>query len=218
MTRRRIERDLYDGVQQHLISSNLTLRTAQAAAPPAARELAEGLDKVIDGMGRVIDELREIARRIHPPALAQAGLHPALKALGRRFTVPVRLDVRVEGRLPEQIEVAAYYAIAEAMTNAAKHARASVVDVAVDVAGGVLRVHIDDDGCGGAKPAEGSGLVGLKDRIEALGGQLWLASPAGSGTTVKAALPLHGPPAPGPLPIGSTPAELGEHTGVWAAG
>jgi signal transduction histidine kinase len=217
VTRRRIERDLHDGVQQHLISLTLILRTAQAAAPPAARELAERLDKVIDGMGSVLDELREIARGIHPPALAQGGLHPALKALARRSTVPVRLDVRVEGRLPEQIEVAAYYAIAEAMTNAAKHARASVVDVAVDIAGGVLRVRIEDDGCGGANPAEGSGLVGLEDRVEALGGQLWLSSPAGDGTAVQAALPLHGPPAPGLLPTGSTPADLGERTGVRAA-
>jgi signal transduction histidine kinase len=216
-TRRRIERDLHDGVQQHLISLTLTLRTAQAAAPPAARELADRLDKVIDGMGSVIDELREIARGIHPSALAQGGLYPALKALARRSTVPVRLDVRVEGRLPEQIEVAAYYAIAEALTNAVKHARASVVDVAVDVVGGVLRVRIGDDGCGGANPAEGSGLVGLEDRVEALGGQFWLASPAGAGTTVQAALPLDGPQAPGLLPTGSTPADLGERTGVWAA-
>jgi signal transduction histidine kinase len=108
-------------------------------------------------MGSVIDELREIDRGIHLPALAQGGLHPALKALARRSTVPVRLDVRVEGRLPEQIEVAAHYAIAEAMTNAAKHARASVVDVAVDIAGGVLRVRIDDDGCGGANPRRARG-------------------------------------------------------------
>ena len=168
-------------------------------------------------MGSVIDELREIARGIHPPALAQGGLHPALKALARRSTVPVRLDVRVEGRLPEQIEVAAYYAIAEAMTNAAKHARASVVDVAVDIAGGVLRVRIDDDGCGGANPAEGSGLVGLEDRVEALGGQLWLASPAGAGTTYRPHCPCTVRPRPGSMPTGSTPADLGERTGVWAA-
>ena len=217
-TRRRIERDLHDGVQQHLISLTLTLRTAQAAAPPAARELAERLDSVIDGMGSVIDELREIARGIHPPALAQGGQHPALKSLSRRSTVPVRLDVRVEGRLPEQIEVAAYYAIAEALTNAAKHARASVVDVAVDITGGVLRVRVRDNGSGGANPAEGSGLVGLTDRVEALGGQVWLTSPAGAGTTVKVALPLHGPPAPELMPTGSTPAELGKRcSGVRAA-
>jgi signal transduction histidine kinase len=216
-TRRRIERDLHDGVQQHLISLTLNLRTAQAAARPAARALVERLDKVIDGMGSVIEELREIAHGIHPPALAQGGLHPALKALARRSTVPVRLDVRVQGRLPEQIEVAAYYAIAEALTNAAKHARASVVDVAVDIADGVLRVRVGDDGCGGANPAKGSGLVGLEDRVEALGGQLWLASAAGAGTTVQATMPLHGPPAPGLLPTGSRPADLGERTGVWAA-
>ena len=123
-TRRRIERDLHDGVQQHLISLALRLRTAQVAAPRAARELAERLDGVIEGLGAVIDELREISRGIHPSALVQGGLRPALKTLARRSAVPVRLDVRIEDRLPEQIEVAAYYAIAESLTNAAKHAQA----------------------------------------------------------------------------------------------
>ena len=215
-TRRRIERDLHDSVQQHLISLALTLRTAQVAAPPAARELAERLDGVIEGLGGVIDELREISRGIHPSALVQGGLHPALKTLARRSTVPVRLDVRIEGRLPEQIEVAAYYAIAEALTNAAKHAQASVVDVTVDVADGMLRVRVCDDGSGGANPAKGSGLVGLRDRVEALGGQVWLASPAGAGTTLRAAIPLHGPSATGLVSTGSTPADGagGDHPGA----
>jgi signal transduction histidine kinase len=206
-TRRRIERDLHDSVQQHLISLALTLRTAQVAAPPAARELAERLDGVIEGLGAVIDELREISRGIHPSALVQGGLHPALKTLARRSAVPVRLDVRIAGRLPEQIEVTAYYAVAEALANTAKHAQASVVDVTTDVAAGMLRVRVCDDGSGGANPATGSGLVGLRDRVEALGGQVWLTSPVGAGTTLRAVIPLHGPSATGLVPTGSTPAD-----------
>jgi signal transduction histidine kinase len=215
-TRRRIERDLHDSVQQHLISLALTLRTAQVAAPPAARELAERLDSVIEGLGGVIDELREISRGIHPSALVQGGLHPALKTLARRSAVPVRLDVRIAGRLPEQIEVAAYYAVAEALANTAKHAQASVVDVTVDVADGMLRVRVCDDGSGGANPATGSGLVGLRDRVEALGGQVWLTSPVGAGTTLRAVIPLHGPSATGLVPTGSTPADGagGDHPGA----
>jgi signal transduction histidine kinase len=215
-TRRRIERDLHDSVQQHLISLALTLRTAQVAAPPAARELAERLDGVIEGLGAVVDELREISRGIHPSALVQGGLRPALKTLARRSAVPVRLDVRIAGRLPEQIEVAAYYAVAEALANTAKHAQASVVDVTVDVVDGMLGVRVCDDGSGGAKPATGSGLVGLRDRVEALGGQVWLTSPVGAGTTLRAAVPLHGPSATGLVPTGSTPADGagGDHPGT----
>jgi signal transduction histidine kinase len=109
--------------------------------------------------------------------------------------------------MPEQTEVAAYYAVAEALTNTAKHARASVVDVTVDVADNMLRVLVCDDGSGGANPATGSGLVGLRDRVEALGGQVWLTSPAGAGTTLRAAIPLPGLSATGPVPSGSTPAD-----------
>ena len=180
-TRRRIERDLHDSVQQHLISLALTLRTAQVAAPPAARELAERLDGVIEGLGAVIDELREISRGIHPSALVQGGLHPALKTLARRSAVPVRLDVRIAGRLPEQIEVAAYYAVAEALANTAKHAQASVVDVTVDVADGMLRVRVCDDGSGGANPAKGSGLVGLGTASKRSAGRCGWRARSGQG-------------------------------------
>ena len=216
-TRRRIERNLHDSVQQHLISLALRLRTAQAAAPPAACELAERLDDVIEGMGGVIDELREISRGIHPPALVQGGLQPALSTLARRSTVPVRLDVRIGDRLAEQVEVAAYYAVAEALTNAVKHAQASVVDVTAHVADGMLHVRVCDDGSGGADPVKGSGLVGLRDRVEALGGQLWLASPAGAGTTVRAAVPLHGPSPTGLLPSTSVDGADGELPGIGGA-
>jgi signal transduction histidine kinase len=140
----------------------------------------------------VLDGLREIALGIHPAILAEGGLGPALKTLARRSPVPVELDVAAgaEARLPEPVEVAAYYVVSEALTNAAKYARASKVRVGVDVRGGLLRVAVRDDGVGGADPARGSGLLGLKDRAEAIGGTLSLQSPRGEGTTLIAKLPL----------------------------
>ena len=138
----------------------------------------------------VIDELREISRGIHPAILSSAGLRPALRALGRRSAVPVDIDVRIDGRLPEPVEVAAYYVVSEMLTNAAKHARASVVEVAAEASGGTLRVCVRDNGVGGADPRRGSGLTGLKDRIEALGGTFSVHSPAGGGTTVCCELPV----------------------------
>jgi signal transduction histidine kinase len=200
-TRHRIERDLHDGAQQRLVSLALQLRAAKAAAPPEARELAQRVDEVAAGLASVQEELREIARGIHPAILAEGGLHPALKALARRCSVPVRLDVQVAGRLPEPIEIAAYYTVSEALTNTAKHGQASAVDVDVRAGDGVVDVRIRDDGCGGAAFGHGSGLVGLKDRVEALGGRLSLHSPPGAGTTVEIALPLGDPSRPA-LPSG----------------
>ena len=202
-TRWRIERDLHDSAQQRLVSLVLQLRAAKATMAPDAGELAGQLDDVATGLGEALDELREIARGIHPAALAEGGLPPALRALARRSAVPVRLDVRVDGRLPEQVELAAYYAVAEALTNAAKHAAASGVHVEVQAGQGVLRIEVRDDGRGGATFARGSGLVGLKDRVEALGGKLSLRSQPGAGTTVSIAVSLDdsggtGPPAAGP--------------------
>jgi GAF domain-containing protein len=168
--RRRIERDLHDGAQQRLVTLALQVRSAQAAVPPAAEELVDQLESVTTELTSVLDELREMARGIHPTVLTQGGLRPAMTALARRSAVPVALDVRVQGRLPEPVEVATYYVVAEALTNAAKHARASVVEVVVEAADGVLQVCVRDDGHGGAHLAGGSGLVGLKDRVEALGG------------------------------------------------
>ena len=192
-TRRRIERDRHDGAQQRLVSLSLQLRAAQAAAPPEAGELAQRLDDVVAGLTSVLGELSEIARGIHPAILADGGLRPALKALARRCAVPVHLDVQVEGRLSEPIEIAAYYVISEALTNAAKHGHASAVDVEVAAGEGVLHVRVRDDGRGGAAFGHGSGLVGLKDRVEALGGRISLHSPPGGGTTVEIALPLGDP-------------------------
>ena len=191
-TRRKIERDLHDGAQQRLLALSLALRGAQTAVPPQLGELGDELAQVAEGLVSVLDDLREMARGIHPAILAQGGLAPALKTLARRCSVPVQLDLRAEARLPERVEVAAYYIISEALTNAAKHAQASVIHVGAETAGRVLRLRVRDDGAGGADPARGSGLVGLKDRVEALGGTITIDSPAGAGTSLHAELPLPG--------------------------
>jgi signal transduction histidine kinase len=148
------------------------------------------MDAVAEGLTGVLDDLREIARGLHPAALAEGGLRPALKTLARRSAVPVRLNVGVEGRLPELVELAAYYVVAEALTNAAKHAGASVVDVQVVADAAMLRVRVRDDGRGGADLTRGTGLVGLTDRVEALGGRLAVHSPPAAGTTVEMSVPL----------------------------
>ncbi|GLF98814.1 GAF domain-containing sensor histidine kinase [Streptomyces yaizuensis] len=188
--RRRIERDLHDSTQQRLVSLALRLRTAQLAVPSDAGELSRQLDEVVGGLADAVDELREIARGIHPAMLAEGGLHPALKALARRSAIPVRVDMPVRERYPEPVEIAAYYSVSEALTNAAKHAHATVADVHVASRDGRLHVTVHDDGRGGADPRRGSGLIGLTDRVEALGGQLSLRSPSGAGTTVHLTLPL----------------------------
>ena len=188
--RRRIERDLHDGAQQRLVTLALQLRGARAAVPPELAEFGVQLDRAVAGVAGALDELREIARGIHPAILADGGLRPALRALARRSPIPVRLDVRLEARPPEQVEVSAYYVVAEALTNAARHARASAVRVEADVAGDALRIAISDDGAGGASFTGGTGLAGLKDRVEALGGRIFLDSPAGAGTSLRVELPL----------------------------
>ncbi|MDQ1722746.1 MAG: hypothetical protein QOI26_2480 [Pseudonocardiales bacterium] len=185
--RRRIERDLHDGAQQRLLA--LALRLRMAAAPDEINELSTEITEVAAELMGVIDELREICRGIHPAILSSAGLRPALHALGRRSAVPVDMDVRIDGRLPEPVEVGAYYVVSEMLANAAKHAHASMVEVDAEATGGTLRLCVRDDGVGGADPLRGSGLVGLKDRIEALGGNFSIRSPAGGGTTVSCELP-----------------------------
>ncbi|HTX82811.1 MAG TPA: GAF domain-containing protein [Streptosporangiaceae bacterium] len=192
-TRQRIERNLHDGAQQRLVSLALELRAAEAAAPPDASELAEQLDRVTTGLDDVLEELREIARGLHPAILADGGLRPALKTLARRSAVPVHLDIQVTERLPEPVEIAAYYTAAEALTNAAKHAHATAADIEVFENGAVLHVRVRDDGHGGADFSHGSGLLGLKDRAEALGGHLRLHSPPGAGTVLEIALPIDDP-------------------------
>lgn len=191
--RRRIQRDLHDGAQQQLFALALELDAAQGAMPPELGEHRAKLSQVVDGLTSVLEELREMARGIHPAILSERGLGPALEMLARRSPVPVDLAVRAEERLPERVEDAAYYVVSEALTNAAKHARASNVEVNVDVRGGALRVAVRDDGVGGADPDRGSGLLGLKDRVEAIGGSISLHSPADQGTSLQVELPLDDP-------------------------
>jgi signal transduction histidine kinase len=192
--RQRIERDLHDGAQQRLISLALRLRAVQAGAPPGSGELVAELDSLVNEVTSALDELRELARGIHPVVLVEGGLHAALEALALRSAVPVELDVAVQGRLSEQVEIAAYYVVSEALTNVARHAAASVVQIRIDTAlrGGtdMLRVEVRDDGRGGATVSGGTGLLGLKDRAEALGGRLVLDSPPGAGTALRLELPL----------------------------
>jgi signal transduction histidine kinase len=188
--RRRIERDLHDGVQQRLVSLLLAQRTAQTTVPPGLCELRARLSEVADGLAAALTELQEISRGIHPAILTDGGLTRALKTLGRRSAIPVELDIRIGTRLPEPVEVAAYYVVSEALTNAVKHARASVVRIAGETRHSVLDLSIRDDGCGGADPARGSGLIGLSDRVDSLGGTIDVTSPAGQGTTLRVRLPL----------------------------
>jgi signal transduction histidine kinase len=189
-TRRRIERNLHDGAQQRLVALGLELRAAQATLPPELGELRSELASVAEGLASVQEELREIARGIHPAILAEGGLAPALKTLARRCGVPVELEVRAQSRLPDTIEVAAYYVVSETLTNVAKHAQASVVQVEAEAAGGILRLDVRDDGVGGADTSRGSGLAGLRDRVEAVGGTLTLQSAIDAGTSVHVELPL----------------------------
>jgi signal transduction histidine kinase len=189
-TRQRIERDLHDGIQQRLVTLGLALQGVRAAVPSEQDELLARVYEVERDVRTVIDELREISRGIHPAVLSQGGLGPALKALARRAGVPVTLNVDALPQLPRAVEVAAYYTVSEALTNAAKHAHASGAEVDLDVHDGTLELWIRDDGVGGADPTRGSGIVGLTDRIEALGGTIAVASPPGEGTSVMLALPL----------------------------
>jgi signal transduction histidine kinase len=189
-TRRRIERDLHDGAQQQLVSLALEVRTAQASLPKEMTKHREELSHIAEGLVTALDGLREIALGLHPAILAEGGLGPALNTLAHRSPIPVELDVRVEERLPESVEVTAYYVVSEALTNAVKHSCASKVQVDVELHDGVLRVTVVDDGAGGADPTRGSGLLGLKDRAEAIAGTLTLESRDGAGTSLIAELPL----------------------------
>jgi signal transduction histidine kinase len=188
-TRRRIERDLHDGAQQRLVSLGLELRAAQTNVPPDLMELRAQLARATEGLSEIFEQLREISRGIHPVSLARGGLGPALKALAAGSPVPVELDLGACPRLPERAEIAGYYIVSEALTNVAKHAQASVVHVDAGAEDGVLRLSIRDDGVGGVDPGNGSGIVGLTDRIHALGGRIEIESPAAAGTTIRVELP-----------------------------
>jgi signal transduction histidine kinase len=188
-TRRRIERDLHDGAQQRLVSLGLELRAAQTNVPPELTELQAQLEHATAGLSEIFEQLREISRGIHPVSLSRGGLAPALKALAAGSPVPVELDLVACPRLPERVEIAGYYIVSEALTNAVKHAQASVVHVGVHAHDDVLELSIRDDGVGGVDPGRGSGIVGLTDRIHALGGRIEIESPAADGTTIRVTIP-----------------------------
>jgi PAS domain S-box-containing protein len=188
--RRRFERDLHDGAQQRLVSLALQLRTAAACVPPELQPLKEQIAAVVVGLAGATADLQELSRGIHPAILSKGGLGPALKTLARRSTVPVTLRVGVDRRLREPAEVAAYYVVTEGLTNVAKHAQASEVIVSAEVEGTNLRLSIEDDGTGCADSGRGSGLTGLVDRVEALGGTMAIASRAGSGTSLVVTIPV----------------------------
>ncbi|HEY0448494.1 MAG TPA: GAF domain-containing protein [Actinophytocola sp.] len=188
--RRRIERDLHDGTQQRLVALSLTLGVAKSTVPVELPELRTQLGEIAGELTATIDELRELARGIHPASLSEGGLGAALRILARRAAIPVKLDIRTETRLADPIEVAAYYVVSEALTNTTKHGRASSVRVSLDQHDGLLQLSIRDDGVGGADPARGTGLTGLRDRVQALGGSIEVDSPAGEGTGILVELPL----------------------------
>ncbi len=187
--RRRIERDLHDGTQQRLVSLALAARAAESNVPADRGDLRAELSRIAAGLTEAVAELQEFSRGIHPAILSERGLGPALRMLARRSLVQVDLDVTIDARFPEPIETAAYYVASEALANAMKHARASHVAISLAARSGSLLLSIRDDGVGGADPARGSGLAGLTDRVEALGGSIQLRSAAGAGTHITVELP-----------------------------
>jgi PAS domain S-box-containing protein len=187
--RRRLQRNLHDGAQQRLVALAVQLRLVQAGIDSDLPGARRGLDSAIIELREALEELRELARGIHPVVLTNRGLEPAVAALAARSPVPVEIAAIPEERLPPPVEAAAYYIIAEAITNVAKYAAASHITVTVDQVGDCTRVEVTDDGVGGADPATGSGLRGIADRVEALNGHVQVMSPVGVGTTVRAEIP-----------------------------
>jgi signal transduction histidine kinase/ketosteroid isomerase-like protein len=190
VARHRIERDLHDGTQQRVVSLALAVRAAEAEVPADRDDLRAELSRIAAGLADAAAELQEFSRGIHPAILSERGLGPALRTLARRSAIPVDLDVTTNARFPEPIEIAAYYVASEALANAMKHAHASHIGVSLATRNGSVLLSIRDNGVGGANPARGSGLIGLTDRIEALGGTIHLDSPVGAGTHITADLPL----------------------------
>jgi signal transduction histidine kinase/putative methionine-R-sulfoxide reductase with GAF domain len=188
-TRRRVERDLHDGTQQRLVSLGLAVRAAEANLPPDRDDLRAQLSGVATGLVAAVEDLQEISRGIHPAILSKSGLAPALRTLAHRSAIPVDLDITADVRLAEPIEVAAYFVASEALANAVKHSGASRIDVSLEQRNGRLLLSVRDDGVGGADAARGSGLVGLTDRVEALGGSIRVSSRPGEGTQIAVELP-----------------------------
>jgi PAS domain S-box-containing protein len=188
--RRRLERNLHDGAQQQLIALGLDARMAEASVPAELDGLKQQLAHLASGLTEANEDLQEISRGLHPAILSKGGLLRALKALARRSAIPVTFDVTVDRRLPESAEVAAYYVVAEGLANAAKHSRASEVTVSANTDDANLSLCVQDNGIGGAHVGKGSGLIGLVDRVEALGGQIKIDCPPEGGTLLHAAIPL----------------------------
>ena len=188
--RRRIERDLHDGTQQRLVSLGLAVRAAEADLPPERDDLRAQLSGVAAGLVAAVEDLQEISRGIHPAILSKGGLGPALQALAHRSAIPVDLDITTDVRLEEPIEVAAYFVASEALANAVKHSQASRIDVSLGQHERSLLLFVRDDGVGGADAARGSGLVGLTDRVEALGGSIRVSSRPAKGTQIAVELPV----------------------------
>lgn len=192
-TRRRFERNLHDGAQQRLVAASIYLRGAMDAIPPELSATRDDLQKVLNELGESLNELREISRGLHPAKLAEGGLGPALRNLARRSPIPVEVHVTSANRYQPPLEMAVYCLVSEALTNTAKHAAATKVSVLVDQQDERIMLCVRDDGVGGADPQGGSGLVGLRDRIEAFGGSIEIVSPAGQGTRINASLPVEYP-------------------------
>jgi signal transduction histidine kinase len=188
-TRRLIERDLHNGIQQRLVSLMLELRAVEAEPPAGVEEVRGVMSQTAQTLDEALEDLRQIARGLHPALLSRRGLEPAIKALARCSTVPVELNVCTD-RLADRFEVTAYRIVSEALTNAAKHADASVVHVDLVVEDATIRLSIRDDGKGGADPDRGSGLLSIRDRVEALGGRLEITSPVGAGTSLVTEIPI----------------------------
>jgi signal transduction histidine kinase len=188
--RRRIERDLHDGTQQRLVTLSLELRMTAADVPKEHEPLRRRLTWAVKEMTDIVHELREISRGIHPAILMKGGIGPALAALARRSPVPVEVRLDADRKLPEQLEIATYYIVSEALTNVAKHANASRAWVELEADGSDVRLSIRDDGVGGADTTRGSGLIGLQDRVEALGGEVKVISPLHDGTTLDIRIPV----------------------------
>jgi signal transduction histidine kinase len=189
-TRRLIERDLHDGTQQRLVSLMLELRAMETMVPPELEELKGRLSHTTQVLDGALEDLRGIARGLHPALLSRRGLEPAIKALASCSAVPVELNIHADRHLAQRFEATTYQIVSEAVTNAAEHADASVVHVDLSVKDATIRLSIRDDGNGGADPDRGSGLLSIRDRVEALGGSLEITSPVGAGTSLLAEIPI----------------------------
>jgi PAS domain S-box-containing protein len=195
--RRKIERDLHDGAQQRLVALALNARVARSRIDAEPESAGPFLDNLLEELMAASTELRELARGIHPAVLTDRGLAPAVAALAARAAVPVEIVELPDDRAPTTAEAAAYFTVAEALTNVAKYARATQATIRIAKEDGALVVEVRDDGVGGARASAGSGLSGLADRVDAVDGSLRVISPPGEGTLIRAVLPIRSGPGPG---------------------